>query len=34
MEPVYRLLEITAHAAVFLTGAKVRYRGLGQVPSR
>ncbi|WP_078282065.1 lysophospholipid acyltransferase family protein [Mycobacteroides franklinii] len=33
MEPVYRLLEITANTAVFLTGAKIRYRGLEQVPS-
>lgn len=34
MEPVYRLLEITANTAVLLTGTKIRYRGLDQVPSR
>ncbi|WP_078290739.1 1-acyl-sn-glycerol-3-phosphate acyltransferase [Mycobacterium sp. D16R24] len=33
MEPVYRLLEITANTAVFLTGTVIRYRGLEQVPS-
>ncbi|MBB4853835.1 1-acyl-sn-glycerol-3-phosphate acyltransferase [Mycobacteroides chelonae] len=33
MEPVYRLLEITARTAVFLTGTTIRYRGLEQVPS-
>jgi len=33
MEPVYRLLEIAANTAVFLTGAKIRYRGLEQVSS-
>ncbi|MBA0047465.1 lysophospholipid acyltransferase family protein [Mycobacteroides sp. LB1] len=33
MEPVYRLLEMTANTAVFLTGAKIEYRGLKEIPA-
>lgn len=33
MEPVYRILEITAKTARFLTGARIRYTGLENVPA-
>lgn len=33
MEPVFRTLEITARAAVRLTGARITYRGLQNIPA-
>lgn len=33
MEPVYRLVEITAKTLVFATGAKIDYQGLENIPA-
>lgn len=33
MEPVFRLLEIVAHAAVRVTGTRISYRGVDHVPA-